>query len=93
MFHRHGVCHSLTERAKADRHFERWLVLLLVEKVRGVVHSVAVMRYFSRAYTRAYYKVFWSYEFLACLVLCTLCFLPYRGLIGFKIGGVNEEKG
>ena len=22
-----------------------------------------------------------------------LCFLPYRGLIGFNIGGINEEEG
>ena len=60
----------------------------------GVGHGVTVMRDFSRAYARAYYiMVFGGNEFLACSVLHPSCFLPYFSLIGFKVGGVNAEKG
>lgn len=32
-------------------------------------------------------------ERLKVKLTSALCFLPYRGLIGFNIGGVNEEEG
>ena len=37
--------------------------------------------------------VFGGNEFLACSVLHPSCFLLYISLIGFKVGGVNVEKG
>ena len=32
-------------------------------------------------------------ERLKVKLTSALCFLPYRGLIGFNIGGINEEEG
>jgi len=32
-------------------------------------------------------------EKLKVKLTSALCFLPYRGLIGFNIGGINEEEG
>jgi len=32
-------------------------------------------------------------ERLKVKITSALCFLPYRGLKGFKIGGINEEEG
>jgi hypothetical protein len=32
-------------------------------------------------------------ERLKVKLISALCFLPYRGLIGFNVGGVNEEEG
>lgn len=94
LFHRHAVCHSLGARVKADKNCERWFVFLQVEKVCGVGHGVAVMRAFlSRVRARIIYMVFGGNECLACSALHPSYFLPYFSLIGFKVGGVNAEKG
>lgn len=50
-------------------------------------------RFLSRVRARIIYMVFGGNEFLACSVLHPSCFLPYFSLIGFKVGGVNVEKG
>lgn len=60
----------------------------------GVGHGVAVMRVFlSRVRARIIYMVFGGNECLACSVFRPSYFLPYFSLIGFKVGGVNAEKG
>ena len=51
-------------------------------------------RFLSRVRARvSLYMVFGGNEFLACSVLHPSCFLPYISLIGFKVSGVNAEKG
>ena len=56
----------------------------------------AIVRVFlSRVRARVLYiyMVFGCNECLACSVFHPSCFLPYFSLIGFKVGGVNAEKG
>lgn len=47
----------------------------------------------ARTRARIIYMVFGGNECLACSALHPSYFLPYFSLIGFKVGGVNAEKG